>query len=194
MKKNVVLALILLFSLNLGASMGVFLSDHFVMGIGLNYNWGKETRFNQLIYSSNLLQIEELKVKSKMLLPGVFFGYYFPIVGKLYFNTNLVLNCGKINSDYESIRAQRSTFFSTDSAYIIGDQPISGGFSSSSSIYYFSTQIHPELSYFLSSKFCLSLGLGGIEYSITDWKFENSECTINFNPGYWKLGIKFIVK
>lgn len=180
--------------LNLGISMGVFLSDHFVMGIGLNYNWGKETRFNQLIYSSNLLQIEELIIKSKILLPGVFFGYYFPIAGKFYFNANLVLNCGKINSDYESIRAQRSTYFTTDSAYIYSDHPISGGYSKSSSTYYFSMQIRPELSYFFSSKFGLSLGLGGIEYSLTDWKFENSACAINFNPAYWKLGIKFILK
>jgi hypothetical protein len=179
--------------LNLGASMGLFLTDHFVMGIGLNYNWGKETRLNKLIYS-NTLQIEELKIKSKILLPGIFFGYYFPIAGKFYFNANLVLKCGKVNSGYESVYAQRTTYFNTDSAYVyLNDDPLNGGLSKSSSSYYFSTQIRPELSYFLSSKFGISLGLGGIEYSITDWKSDNSEIAVNFNPAYWKLGVKFIL-
>jgi hypothetical protein len=181
--------------LDLGTSMGLFLSDHFIMGIGLNYEWGKETRMNKMIYSRNILQIEEFKIKSKILLPGIFFGYYFPIVGKFYFNASLALNCGKINSEHESVYAQRTTYFSTDSSYVyLGDDPLNGGLSKSSSTYYFSTQICPELSYFLSSKFGLSLSLGGIEYSLTDWKFENSACAVNFNPAYWKLGIKFILK
>jgi hypothetical protein len=181
--------------LNLGTSIGIFLSDHFVMGVGVNYNWGKETRMNKLIYGNTILQIEELKVKSKILLPGVFFGYYFPIAGKFYFNANLALNCGKINSDYERLFAQRSTYFTTDSSYMYLDNntAVSGGASGSSSTYYFSAQICPELSYFFTSKFGLSMSFGGIEYSITDWKSENSAVAVNFNPAYWKLGVKFIL-
>jgi hypothetical protein len=179
---------------NLGTSIGVFLSDHFIMGVSVNYNWGKETRMNKLIYGNNLLQIEQLEIRSNILLPGVFFGYYVPIVGKFYFNTNMVLNCGKVNSDYERLFAQRTTYFSTDSSYIyIDNNHVSGGSSGSSSTYYFSAQICPELSYFISSKFGLSMGLGGIEYSLTDWKSENSAFAVNFNPAYWKLGVKFIL-
>ena len=63
----------------------------------------------------------------------------------------------------------------------------SGGTSESD---YFGTEVCPELTYFVSTKFGFCLGLGGIKYSMTDWKTGNSNWTVNFNPNYWKLGIK----
>jgi hypothetical protein len=179
--------------LDLGASCGMFLTDHLVMGVRLGYDWKKEKRTNELIYGGNNLQIEEMNLKSKILMPGIFLGYYFPIIGKFYFNANLGLNCGKINADYESYYARRTTFFSTDSIIFLPNDPMNSGFSRSSSTYYFSAQFCPELSYFLASNFGLSLGLGGIEYSITDWKPENSGIAVNFNPAFWKLGVMFIL-
>ncbi len=58
---------------------------------------------------------------------------------------------------------------------------------------YFSTRLIPELTWFFSSKFGLYLTLGGIEYSILDWKSNNSQWDINFNPSHWILGIQFIL-
>lgn len=180
--------------LNLGSSIGLFLSDHFVMGVGISYNRGKETRLNRLIYGNTIMQMEEMKIKSSVLLPGIFFGYYFPITGKFYFNANLELNCGKINTEYERLFAQRTSYFTTDSSHVyIDNHPVNGGSSGSSGTYYFNAQVCPELSYFISSKFGLSLGLGGIEYSITDWKSDNSAVAVNFNPSYWTLGVKFVL-
>lgn len=176
--------------LNLGSSIGIFLSDHFVMGIGLNYKWGKEKRGN-MFFNDHNIQIEKMEIKSKVLLPGVFFGYYFPILSKFYFNANLGLNCGKINSVYQRVYMESHNYVNVDTTGFNSPSLNSGSSASSSTI--FSAQIYPELSYFLSSKFSLCLGLGGIEYSLTDWKFENSECAVNFNPAYWKLGVKFLI-
>ncbi len=53
-----------------------------------------------MFFNDHNIQIEKMEIKSKVLLPGVFFGYYFPILSKFYFNANLGLNCGKINSVY----------------------------------------------------------------------------------------------
>jgi hypothetical protein len=55
----------------------------------------------------------------------------------------------------------------------------------------FSTHLDPELSYFITPGFCGCLSMGGVEYSIIDWKGDNSLWTANFNPVNWKLGFKF---
>jgi len=54
----------------------------------------------------------------------------------------------------------------------------------------FKVEIIPELTYFISSRFGLCLGLGGIEYSMLDWETDNSSRIINFNTVNWRFEIK----
>jgi hypothetical protein len=50
--------------------------------------------------------------------------------------------------------------------------------------------IYPALTYFISERFSLNLGLGGIAYSMINWKKDNSSWAINFNPNVWEFGVK----
>jgi hypothetical protein len=170
-------------------SIGFFLTDRFLVGAGLDCVWEKETRQSALNFN-NFYQKEEMKTTSKAFLPNIYLGYYFPIFNKLYFNTNLKFSFGKIKSDYQTNCT--GTTIST-SIYSISDTIPSYHRTDSqkTDFDYFSSQINPELNYFISSKFSLCLGLGGIEYSILDGKSENSAWAVNFNPIYWRLGIKF---
>lgn len=172
--------------LSIGSSFGYFFSNQFIMGIGLNYDWGKETRANKL-YFNNFVQEEVMDITSNVILPNIYLGYYFPITSKLSFNTNLKLSYGVIKSDYSTLYAGAGSFITdsvinTNSNYFRGSEK-------QSKTDYFSTQICPELTYFISSKFSICLGLGGLEYSLIDWKKE--KWIVNFNPSYWKFGIKF---
>lgn len=99
---------------------------------------------------------------------------------------------GKIKSEYNTLIAG-SVYYPTDTMIIIADQYSSTyvkGSEKSSKIDLFNAEILPELTYFISSKFGLCLGLGGIEYSMTDWETDNSSWTINFSPVNWRFGIK----
>jgi hypothetical protein len=33
--------------------------------------------------------------------------------------------------------------------------------------------------------------MGGIEYSVVDWKNDNSRWVVNLNPMRWRLGLNF---
>jgi len=175
--------------LNTGISVGSFMTNRFFLGIGADYSQNKETRYNLLNFN-DFLQEEELNTKTHGLLPSVFLGYYYRVLDKLYFNTNLKFSLGKIKSDYTSTYAGGETPTYSDSL-MISEPGYLRGSSNESDYAYFSTQLCPELSYFFSTNFGLSLGLGGIEYSMIDWKTENSIWAVNFNPVYWKLGIRF---
>jgi hypothetical protein len=130
-----------------------------------------------------------MTVKSNIILPSIYLGYSQRIVDKLYFSSTLRFSYGKVESEYTttyggmSIPDLNSSISNSSNSYLRG----SGGTSESD---YFGTEICPELTYFVSTKLGLCLELGGIKYSMTDWKTENSNWTVNFNPNYWKLGIK----
>ncbi len=168
--------------LSIGSSVGYLFKDRFVAGVGLDYNWDKETRSNQ-IYFNNFMQQEQMETKAHVFLPNIFMGFYFPITTKLYFNTNLKLSYGKVKSDYSTKYAGTGS--------IANSQPYMYGSANESKSDYFSALIKPEMTYFITSKFCLYLGLGGLEYSLIDWENQNSSLAVNFNPTYWALGIKF---
>lgn len=177
--------------LSVGASVGYFITDRFIAGLGLDYNWNKEDRTTELMINRFLL-IEEMHIKSKALLPNIYLGYYYQIINKLYINTNLKFSYGKAKSEYNTLFANFADYPSDtmrvpddwySSRYIIGKDKSSG-------VDFFSAKILPELTYFISQKFSLCLGLGGVEYSMIDWKTDNSYWIVNFNPAYWKFGIK----
>jgi hypothetical protein len=175
--------------LNIGFSYGGFFSDHFVFGVGFDYNWVKEARYNKL-YVNNIIQLEKMDIKSNVFLPNIYLGFYFQIISKLYFNTNLKISYGIIKSDYETISAGSVNTISDSISIIDNNEPFLRSSTKESKSGYFSSQISPELTYFVSPKFGLFLGLGKIEYSVIDWKKESSNWVVNFNPSYWKFGLK----
>ena len=167
-------------NLNLGASMGFFVNNHVLLGFGVDYSWEKATQMNMLVLD-NKIQIEEMNTKTNLILPNAFVGLYYPILERLYVNTNLKLSYGVAKSEYD-------TFFA--GSQLEASQAYSNGSEGDNSYDYFSTQICPEITWFATSKVGLSLGLGGIGYAITDWESNTSSWMVNFNPNVWKLGVK----
>jgi hypothetical protein len=176
--------------LNAGATIGYFITERFIAGAGLDYILNKETRYNSL-YFNNFLQNEEMDIKSKVFLPNVFLGYYYQVANKLYFSTTLKFSYGKVKTSYSTTYAGTGPF--ADSTWTIpkNNVPYVKGSSGVSETDYFSTQIYPEVLYFISAKFGICLNLGGIAYSINDWETNNSSFAVNFKPDYWRFGIKF---
>lgn len=178
-------------NLNIGTSVGYFITDKFIAGVGLDYYLNKESITTEMMIN-RFLQKEIMNSKSKVFLPNIYLGYYYPIINKLYLNINVKFSCGKIKSDYNTLIAG-SVYYPTDTIIEITDQYSSTylkEYEGNSEVDFFSAKLFPELTYFISSNFSLCLGLGGIEYSMTDWKTANSNWGVNFNPVYWKLGIK----
>ena len=83
--------------LNLGTSIGTFITNKLIVGVGLDYNLGKETRSNSLNFI-NFIQEEIMDVKSNVILPNLYLGYYQRIVDKLYLNTTLRFSYGSVKS------------------------------------------------------------------------------------------------
>lgn len=178
-------------NLNIGTSVGYFITDRFVVGVGLDYYWDKESRTTELMIN-RFFQIEVMNIESNAFLPNIYLGYYYPILNKLYLNASLKFRYGKVKTDYNTMIAG-SVYYQSDNVIIITDQYSSTYVMSSeesSKIDLFNAEVVPELTYFISSKFGLCLGLGGIEYSIIDWETDNSNWSINFNPVNWRFGMK----
>lgn len=178
-------------NLNIGTSVGYFITDRFIVGVGLDYYWNKESRTTELMIN-RFFQVEVMDIKSKAFLPNIYLGYYYPIINKLYIDANLKFSYGKIKSEYNTLIAG-SVYYPTDTYIVLTDRYSStyvNGSERSSDVDFFNAKIFPELTYFISSKFSLCLGLGGVEYSMSDWKTDNSSWIINFNPAYWRFGIK----
>ena len=171
-------------NLDISLSAGYFFTERVVAGVGIDYKLNKETRSN-LVKFNNFVQMEEMDYKSHAWLPNVYLGLYFPVVSKLYVTANFKMSYGKLNSNY-------STIYGGSGKYVLGSPNTSymHGSSGDAKVDYFSNMIYPELLYFVGAKTSISLGLGGIEYSITNWDTHNAEVAVNFNPVYWKLGAK----
>jgi hypothetical protein len=174
--------------LNVGASYGYFVTNQFVVGIGLDYNRTNETRSN-LLYFNSFVQQEIMEVKSRIALPSVYMGYYQHIFNKLYFNANMKFGYGIIKSELNSAQAgvalenlEYNSVYGSSSHIIVTKSLFVND--------YFGVGLNPELTYFVSPKLGICLGLGGVEYSMIDWSSDNTNWIVNFNPNYWKLGIK----
>jgi len=175
-------------ALSISPSGGVFLTDRIFIGLGLDYNRNKEIRINKLEFNS-FRQYENLTVTSNAFLPRLIVGYYLPVFHRLYFNTNFSINIGKINSQINRILIEDSKPINNLDIF---DTPMIPKYYEQeyqTKSDYFGTRICPELTYILSPKFALNLGLGRVEYSIIDWKNDNSSWLINFNPECWRLGV-----
>lgn len=174
-------------SLNTGASFGYFLKDRFIAGVGVEYLQTKEVR-NNFLYINKYFQEEQFHTKNQGLLPFAYIGYYYPIIPKLSFNTNLKISYGQIKSEYQTMYAGSEMPLNDQYAVIV--TPYLKSRSEYEEIDYFEAQITPELTYNLAKKFSVYLGLGGISYSMIDMKTANSNWLVSFNPNYWTLGIK----
>jgi hypothetical protein len=150
-------------NLNIGTSVGYFMTDRLVVGVGLDYYWDKESRV-YLLKINRFLQKEVMNIKSNVFLPDLYIGYYFPIISKLYINTNLKFSYTKFRTDYNSslveITYNQSENLNLDTSpsslvYFIDNEK-------SAKTDLFNAEIFPELTYFVSSKVGLCLGLGGI--------------------------------
>ncbi len=177
-------------NLSFGISAGYFLTDRFMAGIGLDYERHREARTTELMIN-RFLQGEIMNIKSNALLPNICFGYYQPIIDKFYINISLKLGYGKVKSEYNSVIVGKA-YVVPDSLLLPhpGPDPYQMGKKENSEAGYFRARLLPELTYFIGSNVGLNLDLGGIEYSTTDLEKENSNWRVNFNPIYWRLGLK----
>ncbi|MFA6377875.1 MAG: hypothetical protein WCW63_04530, partial [Acholeplasmataceae bacterium] len=122
-------------------------------------------------------------------------GYYLHVIDRLYLNMNLKVGYGrysnKIYSNYIWIpNIEMNEGVITQMTQIAGHTEIRS-WESDDYYSYFGSSLSPEINYFFSEKFGLYLGFGGIEYAILDWNKDQSSWNVNFNPNYWRLGIKF---
>lgn len=177
--------------LDAGASIGYFITNRFIVGFGLDYNWEKEDRANNLMINK-YYQTERTSIKSNVFLPNVFVGYYYPITNRLYVNANLKFRCGKVKSEYDTFWAGNVYYPSNTVIELTDDYSSSYAMNQvgNSKLDFFSADIFPELTYFISTRFSFSLGLGGVSYSLLDWETDNSNWMIDFNPSCWKFGVK----
>lgn len=175
-----------------GISAGFFLTDRFIVGFGLEFNKSAEDRYALLILNNSYIQEEKMKIKSSLLSPNLYAGWYFKIINNFYCNVNLKISYGKINTEYQSKIGARSKFTRDSVQFypIDGSLAYSATFESDSKFDYFSAGIHPQVTYFMTKNFGIYISLGSIEYSILDWENDNSEWNANFNPSYWRFGVK----
>lgn len=170
---------------NVGIAAGYFITDRFAVGIGLDYYRNNETRASYLALGQNY-QMEVDQIKSTALAPSIHFNYYLPVLPKLYFNGKLKFCYGKIKTDMRSVRASAEPYEPYNLTEYI---PNSGSYVSNYNPKFFNARFSPELTWFISSKLGLYLGLGGLEYTISEWDSDNSSFIINFNPSNWRLGV-----
>jgi hypothetical protein len=176
--------------LSLGAALEYFISDKTSIGFGLEYQKMNDFRKSRLFFNESI-QVEELEMDSRIFLPSIYLTHYYPIVDKLYISPVLRLGYGQLNSDLSSEYASSSNVSS--SGYYPAD-PGAGfgafGIESSSEDDYLIADLTPELNYFFSNGFGLSLGLGGIHYAMVNGDSDNSQWLVSFDPSYWTFGFK----
>ena len=181
--------------LEVGSSVEYFFTDHLALGVGLDYQWAKETKGNQMLlklpdFNLTLAHFQIMDTKSHVFLPNVFLKHYILISNKLYFNTNLQFSYGKIMSQYETLILDSNKSNIVNEMMLENNPNYVTSSSKESEVDFFTAQLGPEMTYFITRKFSGCLSLGGIEYGMFDWKSDNSLWAVNFNPVYWKLGIK----
>jgi hypothetical protein len=178
-------------NLNVATSLGYNISNKFILGVGLDYIWEKEIRTSGLyLQEQHYAQFDEIDAKSKILLPNIFVGYYYQIVNKLYFQTNLKFSYGKLNSKSDIVSATAGSLGGFDTGFDYGYLSPTSGNSKEDKYDVFCAEINPELIYFISKNIGAYIDFGGIEYSISDWKKDNSNWVASIKPVYWQVGVK----
>lgn len=180
--------------LELGSTVEYFLTDRLSAGFGIDYQWSKETKRNELFLKFpdiNYAHYQLMYSKSNVFLPNIFLKHYIPINSKLYFNTNLQLSYGNINSEYLTSVLDINRYNVDGAGYNMEDYPtFMNGSSKQTEIDFLAAELGPELTYFITPKFIGCLSMGGVEYGMYDLDIDNSVWTVNFNPVYWKIGFR----
>jgi|GEM_PF-762793 len=175
--------------LNSAISAGIFVSKQLVIGVDIDYYHAKEIQ-STYQYFDKFIQIENLNTTSSALTPGLFTGYYQRLFRNLYFSGLLRCNYGKIISEYKfKLAGEPDPYLSSESLAETDDSYAKEGWGKSKTDY-FRAELCPEFTYFIASGFGVSIGLGGLKYSLTEWKTDNSAWIVNLNPDHWKLGLK----
>lgn len=153
-------------ALDMGIAAGMFLSNHFEMGLGLDYYWSSEENysvFSEIRYSLLMIkQLEYLEIKSHALIPNVYGTYHAKLFNKLFFGLNLKVGKGTIKSktDYAAVINMITSE--------IGEGEAQGNYSNEYD--YFFAGMRPQLNYFVTKHLGLSLSFGQIQYSMLDGK------------------------
>jgi len=177
-------------NLNAGLSIEYYVTNNVFFGVGFDYYWGKEVIINQ-ISNNAFKQLESMRVKSNLKSPNFFGGYNWRVSNKLYLIMNLKLGFGRYSNNSYSAFAWRPKIVNEDGTLTQVEFSETSAWEFDDEYSYFGSSLSPEINYFFSDKFGLCLGLGGIEYAVFDWNIDQSSWNVNFNPNYWKLGIKF---
>ncbi|TKG90801.1 hypothetical protein EYV94_23340 [Puteibacter caeruleilacunae] len=181
-------------SLDLGASFKYFISNHFLMGLGIDYYQLKEegtiTQFNQSDDGRTSLIRSELNAESKAALPAVYIGYYKNIVSKLFFSSTLKVAYGTLKTDVQSFAGSRVVAGYQNMLSNIGPASFPSWVENKKSDL-LNAKLSPELNYFISDRWSLGLGLGGVQYSSLDGETDNANWSVNFEPKNWTFGVGF---
>jgi hypothetical protein len=179
--------------LSVGTSFEYLVTEKFVVGFGLDFNYNKELVLSRLFLFDSYMQQDLMEYKSKALVPDFYIGYYQQIVNKLFFNASFIVSYAKYHTEYIGNIASRrdltsdslATYFSYTLS--IFDEYVEDEIKND----FLSARLCPEIIYFINENFGIYIDLGEISYSIIDWESDNSIWMINFNPNHWKLGVKF---
>lgn len=176
--------------MNVGPSIGIAISNNFEAGIVLDYFRSFEERYHSVLTMNKHAQVEKLQRKQYAFMPGIYLGYYRNITEKISFNTNFNMRYGNLHSEMVSQWAGIDYISWSIIVPGPGDGSISVYSESEQKFEYASASLLPEISYYITPAFGLSLGLGGVEYALVDWESDNSTFVIDFHPRNWRLGLR----
>jgi hypothetical protein len=182
--------------LNLGATFTNYVTNHWFLGFGVDYISQKDLRTSELVLNdghdvnSQIMRYETLNLKSTAPLPFLLVGYNMDVTNKLNFNANLKINYGNVSTTIvdQTIYQQSLIVNTTLSSFI--PMPTMTSRSKEKNVFA-AASIIPEMTYFFTNQIGLSVALGGIQYSITDWKTSKSDFWINLSPNTWLVGLKY---
>lgn len=178
---------------NMNASISVehYKTSKSYVGLGIDFHWGNDDIYNSL-FSKKFTQFEKMNVKSILIFPNFIYGYYLQIADNLFLNMSARVGYGILannsNSDYKNYQ---HPYGGTLDQIETANEELR--WDSSNFYEDFGSSFSPEINYYISDKFGLSLRLGGIAYSILDWKKDLSSWIVDFNPNNWRLGIRYIL-
>lgn len=168
--------------LNSGISLSFVMSRSFLLGFGVDFISDNEIRKNVFTAHNSFFQQELMELKSSVLLPNLFVTYFYNITDKLYFSAGIKAGVGEINSEINGAIVRNSL----NSSAIQGSNST---YAQEQKTDYAAFTFQPGFTYFLSKRVGLSVGLGGIEYSLTNMENPESHLIFGINPAYWQVGI-----
>ncbi len=175
---------------NISVTIGYRLTKKIEIGLGVNYYSDKTTTQSQFNQINIHQQIEESVIKSNLIMPKLYFKYGQQLIHNMYLSGNIQFGYGKLDREYKSVTASVKNINSNDINTFEPNQVklLSRVLDKTTNV--FSAKFHPEIEYYINSRFGFSLKLGGISYIDNDQNNSENSININFNPNNWLLGFK----